>query len=227
MTAENKSKLDELSKSYNGLSSINGEVEKKVRYLETRAINLVITYLFLQILILFCISSRSSSNIICNNSWTPFFLSLCVAIIVGLTLTITITEWAGTQYHYDLNSVELEMIHYHMYLVENNQMKMYESRRNKRKLLKPDIIQVYKRSIAGVKKGRPFCGVGAVIRDDKGWVVAALSKSLPGSFSPEVGELLALREGLLLAQRLKLKISCVELDASNVVSKVSTFQCPC
>ncbi|KAK3212637.1 hypothetical protein Dsin_017343 [Dipteronia sinensis] len=70
---DNQSKLDELSKSYKGLSSINGEVEKRVKYLETRAINLVTSYLFLQILIFFCISSSSSSStiLLCKNWWTP------------------------------------------------------------------------------------------------------------------------------------------------------------
>ncbi|KAK2654214.1 hypothetical protein Ddye_014070 [Dipteronia dyeriana] len=36
-----------------------------------------------------------------------------------------------------------------------------------------------------------------------------------------MGELVALREGLLLADKLQLKISCVEMDACNVVAKVS------
>ncbi|KAK3204777.1 hypothetical protein Dsin_018823 [Dipteronia sinensis] len=77
-------------------------------------------------------------------------------------------------------------------------------------------------SDASVRQGSHRCRVGAVIRDDKGWVVAAVSKSLDGNFSPEIGELVALREGLLLARGLKLKISCVELDACNVVAMVSS-----
>ncbi|KAK3223768.1 hypothetical protein Dsin_010793 [Dipteronia sinensis] len=74
---------------------------------------------------------------------------------------------------------------------------------------------------ASVKKGLLLCGVGAVIKDDKGWVVTALSKPFPSNFSTEAGEMVALREGLLLAQKLQLKVSCVELDACNVVSKIS------
>ncbi|KAK4858170.1 hypothetical protein QYF36_012138 [Acer negundo] len=52
---------------------------------------------------------------------------------------------------------------------------------------------------ASVKKGNLMYGIGAVIRNDKGWVVAALSKPLLGNLSPEAGEMVALREGLLLA----------------------------
>ncbi|KAK3197916.1 hypothetical protein Dsin_021331 [Dipteronia sinensis] len=61
---------------------------------------------------------------------------------------------------------------------------------------------------ASVKLGVPLCGVGTVIRDDKGWIEPTVSKPLVGNFSPETGELIALRDGLLLATSLKLKISC-------------------
>ncbi|KAK3189003.1 hypothetical protein Dsin_028564 [Dipteronia sinensis] len=74
---------------------------------------------------------------------------------------------------------------------------------------------------ASVKNGILMCGIGAVIRDDKGWIVAALSKPMLGNFSPETGKLVVLRDGLLLANSLHWKISCVELDACNVVSKLS------
>ncbi|KAK3218417.1 hypothetical protein Dsin_012387 [Dipteronia sinensis] len=86
----------------------------------------------------------------------------------------------------------------------------------------PDVGLLKLNSDVGIKKGGLFCGVGAVIRDDKRWVVAALSKPIHGNLSPEEGELVALREGLILAKQLKLKLSCVELDACNVVSKVSS-----
>ncbi|KAK3225142.1 hypothetical protein Dsin_005004 [Dipteronia sinensis] len=86
----------------------------------------------------------------------------------------------------------------------------------------PQVGTLKLNSDASVRQGSHRCGVEAVIRDDKGWVVAAVSKSLAGNFSLEIGELIALREGLLLAKGLKLKISCVELDACNVVAMVSS-----
>ncbi|KAK2635248.1 hypothetical protein Ddye_030040 [Dipteronia dyeriana] len=42
--------------------------------------------------------------------------------------------------------------------------------------------------------------IGAVIRNDNGEVISALSKPMDGSFSTELGDYLALREGLLLAE---------------------------
>ncbi|KAK3221404.1 hypothetical protein Dsin_008429 [Dipteronia sinensis] len=64
----------------------------------------------------------------------------------------------------------------------------------------PDVGLLKLNSDVGINKGGLFCGVGAVIRDDKGWVVAALSKPVHGNLSPEAGELVALREGLISAK---------------------------
>ncbi|KAL5743255.1 hypothetical protein ACOSQ2_026371 [Xanthoceras sorbifolium] len=63
-------------------------------------------------------------------------------------------------------------------------------------------------------------GSGAVVRDSQGKVVAASAKPLLGFFPAELGELLALREGLLLAKELSLIIEWVEVDVVNVVARV-------
>ncbi|KAL5808115.1 hypothetical protein ACOSQ3_028806 [Xanthoceras sorbifolium] len=65
-----------------------------------------------------------------------------------------------------------------------------------------------------------FTGLGAAIRDSSGKVVAVVSKFLAGSFSIKVGEALAFREGLLLAQNLGCPVSWVECDAANVVRAI-------
>ncbi|KAL5737824.1 hypothetical protein ACOSP7_030585 [Xanthoceras sorbifolium] len=73
---------------------------------------------------------------------------------------------------------------------------------------------------AAVKPGCSVLGSGAVVRDSQGKVVAASAKPLLGFFPAELGEMLALREGLLLAKELNLFIEWVELDAVNVVARV-------
>ncbi|KAK3198112.1 hypothetical protein Dsin_021527 [Dipteronia sinensis] len=57
-----------------------------------------------------------------------------------------------------------------------------------------------------IRKGALMIGLCAAIRDEKGKVVIALSKPLPGNFNDEIEELLALREGLLRAKIHKLHI---------------------
>ncbi|KAL5838662.1 hypothetical protein ACOSQ3_015831 [Xanthoceras sorbifolium] len=78
---------------------------------------------------------------------------------------------------------------------------------------------------AAVKSGFSVMGSGAVVRDSQGKVVAASAKPLLGFFPAELGELLALREGLLVAKELSLIIEWVELDAANAVARISN-SCP-
>ncbi|KAK0603208.1 hypothetical protein LWI29_002494 [Acer saccharum] len=69
---------------------------------------------------------------------------------------------------------------------------------------------------------KEFIGIGAVIRDSSGRVVAAISKPMQGKFSVELGELLAFREGLLLAKRNNLAIFSAEVDVVLVVSQINS-----
>ncbi|KAL5794824.1 hypothetical protein ACOSP7_003418 [Xanthoceras sorbifolium] len=78
---------------------------------------------------------------------------------------------------------------------------------------------------AAVKPGSSVMGSGAVVRDSQGKVVAASAKPLLGFFPAELGELLALREGLLVAKELSLIIEWVELDAANAVARIFN-SCP-
>ncbi|KAH7576208.1 hypothetical protein JRO89_XS01G0013300 [Xanthoceras sorbifolium] len=71
-----------------------------------------------------------------------------------------------------------------------------------------------------VRPGKNMIGVRAVIRDDLRFVRAAIAKTLPCIFLAEVGEFLALREGLLLAKNSGLKVFLAEVYASNVASGV-------
>ncbi|KAL5768149.1 hypothetical protein ACOSQ2_014932 [Xanthoceras sorbifolium] len=63
-------------------------------------------------------------------------------------------------------------------------------------------------------------GVGVAIRNSEGLLVAALAKQLPRRFAPEVGEFLALREGLFFMKSGGLVVCCAEVDACNVASRV-------
>ncbi|KAK3188573.1 hypothetical protein Dsin_028134 [Dipteronia sinensis] len=70
---------------------------------------------------------------------------------------------------------------------------------------------------------------GAGVEDDvgkgmdaSGRVVAAVSKSVASTVTAELGELLALREGLLLAKSFNLIISVAEVDATNVASMLNS-----
>ncbi|KAL5826058.1 hypothetical protein ACOSQ3_017897 [Xanthoceras sorbifolium] len=67
-----------------------------------------------------------------------------------------------------------------------------------------------------------YNGIGVAVRDHCRHILAAVSLCFPGSFSAEVGEALALREGLLLAKDLGIGVRFVECDSVNVVNDVSS-----
>ncbi|KAK3211629.1 hypothetical protein Dsin_016335 [Dipteronia sinensis] len=77
-------------------------------------------------------------------------------------------------------------------------------------------------SDAAVRAGCDEIGLGAVIRDAYGRVVAAVSKSVASTVTAELAKLLALREGLLLAKSFNLIISVAEVDATNVASMLNS-----
>ena len=63
--------------------------------------------------------------------------------------------------------------------------------------------------------------IGVIIRDWKGATIAALCKPLQAHFSAELTEVLALEQGVLLAQEMQLARVLFECDASNVINAVN------
>ena len=60
-------------------------------------------------------------------------------------------------------------------------------------------------------------GLGGILRDEKGTVLAAWALRIAVSWSVEIAELMAIKEGLVIAVKLGLHVQSLECDASNVV----------
>ena len=75
---------------------------------------------------------------------------------------------------------------------------------------------------AAFDDGRPSC-IGVVIRDSRGFLIAASNKVLPASFFAEITESLALQEGVLLASDLGISHVLVELNALSVIQAISRY----
>ncbi|KAK2649080.1 hypothetical protein Ddye_016569 [Dipteronia dyeriana] len=70
-----------------------------------------------------------------------------------------------------------------------------------------------------------YVGLGVAIRDDKGKVILASSNTTwLSSFTAEVGEFIALREGLLLVKFYNIPVQIVEVNASNVASILNSSE---
>ncbi|XP_075644404.1 uncharacterized protein LOC142615551 [Castanea sativa] len=64
-------------------------------------------------------------------------------------------------------------------------------------------------------------GVGVIIHDDSGSVIAALSKALPLQYPAAWTELFAMEQGVLLAQEMTLSKVIFESDAISVIQAIS------
>ncbi|KAM1018324.1 hypothetical protein FF1_039809 [Malus domestica] len=141
---------EDLNKSFVELGSINQKQGKTVRYFESTTIALVIAYILTQTLLFLSISLHNpASSISCKNWWTPFCLSSLIAVIFAITFTRFVTKWERTQYHYDVNFLERELIYHRIVLLQDSQScsaeqsSMYE--REHPKVIQCDMVKVYQR----------------------------------------------------------------------------------
>ena len=74
------------------------------------------------------------------------------------------------------------------------------------------------------ENGKPS-SIGVVIRDCRGYVVAARGKILPATYSAEVTEALAVEERVVLAYELKLSNVILESDSTAVVQALVSKSC--
>ena len=69
--------------------------------------------------------------------------------------------------------------------------------------------------------GNGISGVGAIVRNNEGKVVAALCKALPSVYSAEWTELFALEQGIFLAQQMAISKFIFESDAALAIQAIS------
>lgn len=74
---------------------------------------------------------------------------------------------------------------------------------------------------ASVWAGCGFMGLGGVVHDSEGMVIASRALRRDAGWSADVAELMAIKEGLLLVNKLGLCVKFVESDAFVVVRETN------
>ena len=88
----------------------------------------------------------------------------------------------------------------------------------------PPPPSVFKINVDGASSNlEGISSIGVIIRDCKGETVVALCKPLQSHYPAELVEVLAMEQGILLAQELHLPCVMCENDASNVVNAINDF----
>ena len=81
---------------------------------------------------------------------------------------------------------------------------------------------VFKINVDGASSNlEGISSIGVIIRDCKGETVVVLCKPLQSHYPAELVEVLAMEQGILLAQELHLPCVMCENDASNVVNAIN------
>lgn len=132
--------VKELKTNFKELGSINEKQEKRVRHLETTTIILVVAYIFFQAIIFFSVSQRPTIS--CQHWWIPFCLSFLIAFIFAITFQRFVTKWERTQYHYDMNFMERELIHHRIVSLQRSNGSSSDQQPT---ILKCDKVKVYQR----------------------------------------------------------------------------------
>ena len=73
---------------------------------------------------------------------------------------------------------------------------------------------------AALDDGRPS-SIGVVIRDSRGFLIAASNKILPAPFPAKIIEAMALQEGVLLASNMGISHVIVESNALSIIQAIS------
>ncbi|KAI9198534.1 hypothetical protein LWI28_017581 [Acer negundo] len=84
----------------------------------------------------------------------------------------------------------------------------------------PDCLKL-NTGIASRRNSKSFA-FAAVVKDDKGKVIVARSKTMSGSFCFVTRNFLALRGGLLLAEFYNIQVKIAEVDSLNIVSVLNS-----
>ena len=119
-TPGKEEKWQKLRNNFKELTVINDKQEKRVQYLETTAMHLVMFYIAFQSVIFLSISKPSAIQ--CSSWWKLFSLSLLIAFIFAINFTITIIKYFRTQYQYEMNLIDKQENFEEMDLLESQQI---------------------------------------------------------------------------------------------------------
>ena len=77
-------------------------------------------------------------------------------------------------------------------------------------------------SAFATRKGVDSIGIGSAVQDCKGKIIAFSYSKLKGSFSAELGNILAMRDGLSMVHRFNLTVEVAEISSSAAVLSLNS-----
>lgn len=143
--------LEDLETKQKKLDSIGERQEKRVRYFESTTLRLVGNYIIFQAIIFLSVSNHA--NLSCKYWWVPFGLSFLVAVVFAITFKRFVSNWERTQFYYDKNFLERDLIHHQIVLFpiraskgcSSDQLNPYDHQQKQPQILECDKVKLYQR----------------------------------------------------------------------------------
>lgn len=118
-----------------------GKQAKLVRYNETKAGQIVVSYVLFVAVMFSLITSSSSSFIFRRIRWVLFSQILLISASFWLAITMVIKRLVGAKYHYELSLMVRQMLLEEILMVQNGQMKSPQQQQGGR-LAMPDPVRL-------------------------------------------------------------------------------------
>jgi len=93
-----------LTNNYNGLVVLAHKTQKVTQHLELICSLLAVSYLAIQSIILSFVFQKS--DLPCQSRFTPFYLSIIIAVLFGVNMSATISKYLNVTYEQDQNRVD-------------------------------------------------------------------------------------------------------------------------
>ncbi|KAF7116099.1 hypothetical protein RHSIM_RhsimUnG0038900 [Rhododendron simsii] len=135
--------VEQLKVKYKENSLTLGKQVKLVQYNETKAGQILVSYvLFVAVMFSLITSSSSSSFILQRIRWVLLSQILLISASFWLAITMVIKRLVGAKYHYELSLMVRQMLLEEILTVQNGQMKSPEQQQAGGRLAKPDPVRL-------------------------------------------------------------------------------------
>ncbi|KAM0973801.1 uncharacterized protein LOC126604346 [Malus sylvestris] len=136
-----RQELDRAENAWKKLEGVGEKQEQTVRRLETTAMLLVGSYVYLQSLIF-----QSVSRMPCEFWWAPFSLSCLICVVFAIPFKSFVTKWERTQRYYEINFLKEDLVHLQIVVFSpSDHDEQLERQQQPAEILRNDAAKMYQR----------------------------------------------------------------------------------
>ncbi|KAM0968715.1 hypothetical protein ACFX13_017328 [Malus domestica] len=134
-----RQELDKAENERKKLEGVGEKQEQTVRRLETTAMLLVGSYIYLQSLIF-----NSLSRMSCEFWWVPFSLSCLICVVFAIPFKSFVSKWERTQRYYEINFLKQDLVHLKIVVFSSSDLDQ-QLEQQQPEIPRSDTVKMYQR----------------------------------------------------------------------------------